>query len=54
MAIDSVSACAQAAEQSGPKGFFVALAIVFAGYIFADSVIAAAVIRKKVLWSDER
>lgn len=53
MAIDSVSACAQAAEQSGPRVFFVVLAIVFACYIFADSVIAAAVIRKKVLWTNE-
>jgi len=50
MAIDAVTACAQAIDQSGPRGTLLALAWVFAAYIFADSFIAAAVIRKRVWW----
>lgn len=50
MAIDAVSACSQAVEQSGPKGFLISLFFLFAAYIFCDLLIAAAVIRKRVWW----
>ena len=52
MAVDALAACTHAANQSGPSVFLVVLAAVFSIYILADSVIAAAVIRKKVLWPD--
>ena len=54
MAIDAVAACATSADEAGPRGFFVVLAVVFASYILADSVIAAAVIRKKAMWPEDR
>ena len=54
MAIDAVAACSTALDEAGPRGFFVVLAVVFASYILADSVIAAAVIRKKAMWPDDR
>lgn len=48
MAVDVVSACGQAFEQSGSNGFLVGLAVVFSVYILADTFIAAAVVRTKV------
>lgn len=48
MAVDVVSVCGQAFEQSGTNGFFVGLAVVFSVYILADTFIAAAVVRSKV------
>lgn len=52
MAIDAVTACTHALDQSGPRGMLLALTWVFALYILADSFIAAAVIRKRVWWED--
>lgn len=52
MAIDAVDACAVAIERSGPNAVFVWLSVVFGLFILADSVIAAAVVRKRVLSAD--
>ena len=45
MAMEVVMACDSAFEASSANTFFVVLSLVFASFIFADTVVAAAVIR---------
>ena len=48
MALDAVQACSKAFEASGTNGFFVWLVAFFSLFIFADTVIAAAVLKSKL------
>jgi hypothetical protein len=48
MAMDAVMACGSAFEASSANTFFVVLSLFFASFIFADTVVAAAVIRTSV------
>lgn len=49
MAVDVVATCEQAFEQMGSNTFLVGLVVVFSVYILADTFIAAAVVRTKVV-----
>ena len=46
MAVDVAAVCAEAS--SGPQGFFVGIAVLYAAYILVDVVIAGRVVMRKV------
>jgi hypothetical protein len=49
MAIDIVAVCATSEATAAPQGFFVGMSVLFALYIGLDTIIAALVVRRKLL-----
>lgn len=48
MALDVVATCGEAFQSSGANTFVLVLSLFFAVFIFADAVVAAAVVRTNV------